>query len=284
MGYLWFAFFHPEEVPTVTPGVFRDGLLKGKVAFVTGGGSGINLGIAEQLSAAGARVVLNGRNVEKLEAAVRQLQEAGGTALAAPADVRDYAALEKAFQAAHEAYGPIDILVCGAAGNFPAPALAMSSNGFKSVMDIDVLGTFNACRASFEFLRKPGAAVINISAPQASIPMAMQAHVCAAKAGVDMLTRVLAVEWGGAGVRVNAITPGPIEDTEGMRRLAASQEVRDKLRQSLPLQRLGTKGDIASLALFLCSDAASFITGAVLVCDGGQSLLGAGAMLQALGM
>lgn len=262
-------------------GVFKDGLLAGKVAFITGGSSGINLGIAERFVKAGAKVVINGRNVEKLDAAVKGLQ-AHGTAMGVAADVRDFAAVEKAFQTAHEAYGEIDILVCGAAGNFPAPVLGMSSNGFKAVMDIDVLGTFNACRASFEHLRKPGAAIINISAPQAYLPMAMQAHVCAAKAGVDMFSRVLALEWGGSGVRVNCITPGPIDDTEGMRRLAPGEDTREKIIQALPLQRFGTKDDIAQLALFLASPAASYITGSIMVCDGGQSLLGGGVMFQAL--
>ena len=262
-------------------GVFKDGLLAGKVAFITGGSSGINLGIAERFVKAGAKVVINGRNVEKLEGAVKGLQ-AHGTAMGIPADVRDYASVEKAFQTAREAYGELDILVCGAAGNFPAPALGMSSNGFKAVMDIDVVGTFNACRAGFEHLRKPGATVINISAPQAFLPTAMQAHVCAAKAGVDMLTRVLAIEWGGAGVRVNAITPGPIDDTEGMRRLAPNEQGKQKIIQALPLQRFGKKDDIAQLALFLCSDAASYITGSIMVCDGGQSLLGGGALMAAL--
>jgi NAD(P)-dependent dehydrogenase (short-subunit alcohol dehydrogenase family) len=149
-------------------------------------------------------------------------------------------------------------------------------------MDIDVLGTFNISRAAFDHLRKPGACLINISAPQAYLPMAMQAHVCAAKAGVDMLTRVLAIEWGGSGVRVNAITPGPIDDTEGMRRLAPSEEGKHKLIQALPLQRFGKKEDISRLALFLASDAASYITGSIMVCDGGQSLLGGGALMAAL--
>lgn len=261
--------------------VFKDGLLAGKVAFITGGSSGINLGIAERFVKAGAKVVINGRNVEKLDAAVKTLQ-AHGTAMGVAADVRDYAAVEKAFQTARDAYGEIDILVCGAAGNFPAPVVGMSSNGFKAVMDIDVLGTFNACRASFEHLRKPGAAIINISAPQAYLPMAMQAHVCAAKAGVDMFSRTLAIEWGGSGVRVNCITPGPIDDTEGMRRLAPGDDVRKKLAEALPLQRFGTKDDIAQLALFLASPAASYITGAIMVCDGGQSLLGGGVLFQTL--
>ncbi|WP_426754302.1 SDR family oxidoreductase [Myxococcus sp. Y35] len=264
-------------------GVFRDGLLAGKVAFISGGSSGINLGIAEAFVKAGAKVAINGRNVEKLEGAVKSLQ-AHGTAMGVAADVRDYAAVEKALQTVREAYGELDILVCGAAGNFPAPALGMSSNGFKAVMDIDVLGTFNIARAAFEHLRKPGASIINISAPQAYLPMAMQAHVCAAKAGVDQLTRVLAIEWGGSGVRVNAITPGPIDDTEGMRRLAPSDEGRDKLAQALPLQRFGKKQDIAQLALFLASEGSAYITGSIMVCDGGQSLLGGGALMAALGM
>ena len=264
--------------------VFRNDLLKGKVAFVTGGSSGINLGIAEAFVRAGAKVVINGRNVEKLDAAVKGLQALGGTALGVAADVRDYAAVEKAFQTARDAYGELDILVCGAAGNFPAPALGMSSNGFRAVLEIDVLGTFNACRAAFEHLKKPGASVMNISAPQAYLPMAMQAHVCAAKAGVDMITRTLAIEWGGAGVRVNSIVPGPIDDTEGMRRLAPSAESHEKLRALLPLQRFGKKDDIANMALFLASPAASYVTGSLLVCDGGQSLLGSGSMMQALGV
>ena len=262
-------------------GVFRDGLLAGKVAFISGGSSGINLGIAEAFVKAGAKVAINGRNVEKLQAAVEGLQ-AHGTAMGVAADVRDFAAVSQALQKVRDAYGEFDIVVCGAAGNFPAPALGMSSNGFKAVMDIDVLGTFNISRAAFDHLRKPGACLINISAPQAYLPMAMQAHVCAAKAGVDMLTRVLALEWGGSGVRVNTITPGPIDDTEGMRRLAPSEEGKQKIIDALPLQRFGKKDDIAKLALFLASDAASYITGSIMVCDGGQSLLGGGALMAAL--
>lgn len=263
----------------MTHSTFKDGLLRGKTAFVTGGSSGINLGIATALAKAGAKVVINGRNEEKLNAAVAGLR-AHGEAMGVAADVRDPDAVERAIREAVASFGPIDVLVCGAAGNFPAPAVGMSSRGFKAVVDIDLLGSFNAARAAFDHLRKPGAVVLNVSAPQAVQPMPMQSHVCAAKAGLEMLTRCLALEWGGAGVRVNAISPGPIAGTEGMERLAPGGEARDRIAAAMPLQRLGTVDDVADAALFLCSDAARFVTGAVLACDGGQSLLGGGLVFQ----
>ncbi|MGO8969417.1 MAG: SDR family oxidoreductase [Myxococcaceae bacterium] len=257
-------------------GAFQEHLLQGQHAFVTGGTSGINLGIARRLAQAGARLSLLGRNGDRGQRAVETLQAFGAEAAFHQADVREYAALERAFREAVERWGQLDILVNGAAGNFPAPALGMSSNGFRAVVDIDLVGTFNSCRAGFEHLRQPGAAVINVSAPQAYAPAPLQAHVCAAKAGVDMLTRVLAMEWGGAGVRVNSITPGPIAGTEGMQRLAGSAEAAARLLGTVPLGRLGTTEDVAEAVLFLSSSAASFITGAVLVCDGGWSLGGLG--------
>lgn len=252
--------------------VFREGQLEGKVAVVTGGGSGINLAIAERFAEHGGKVALIGRTQEKLDAAAAGIVAHGGAAAGFASDVRDYDALSRAIAAARERFGAIDIVVCGAAGNFPALALGMSANGFKSVVDIDLLGTFNTCRAVFEHLRRPGASIVNISATQAFVPMPMQAHVCAAKAGVDMLTRTLALEWGPEGVRVNSIAPGAVDDTEGMRRLAPTNEAREYVTRMIPLKRFAKKGEIADLALFLCSDAAQFITGAVMVCDGGQSL------------
>jgi NAD(P)-dependent dehydrogenase (short-subunit alcohol dehydrogenase family) len=263
---------------------FKSGLFESKLAVITGGSSGINLRIAERFAQQGAKLGIIGRKQEKLDAAVERIKGLGGTAVGISADVRDYAALASAMSQIHDALGAFDILVCGAAGNFPAMAAAMSANGFKSVVDIDLLGTFNACRAAYEFLRKPGAAILNISAPQAFTPMPLQSHVCAAKAGVDMITRTLAIEWGAEGVRVNSIVPGPIDDTEGMKRLAANKEVRDTLTRSIPLRRFGTKDDISELAIFLASDSAAYISGAVMVCDGGQSLLGSGPWVEGLAL
>ncbi|HSG63521.1 MAG TPA: SDR family oxidoreductase [Gammaproteobacteria bacterium] len=246
-----------------------------KSVFVAGGSSGINLGIAKAFAAAGARIGILSRNTERVATAVAQLEQAGSpSALGYAADVRDPEAVAAALRAARSVNGPFDVLVSGAAGNFPALAKDLSPNGFKAVVDIDLLGTFNVLRSALELLRKPGASILNISAPQAANPMSAQAHVCAAKAGVDMLTRVLAMEWGVLGVRVNSLMPGPVAATEGMRRLAPSAEALAAVAASVPLGRLAEIDDIAQAALMLSSSSARFITGAVLPVDGGWSLGG----------
>jgi NAD(P)-dependent dehydrogenase (short-subunit alcohol dehydrogenase family) len=254
--------------------VFRERILDGRNAYVTGGTSGICLGIAEFFAQQGARVAVQGRNPEKVQAAMRTLAGHGGLVLGYSADVRDAAATGAALQSVRENWGEIDIVVCGAAGNFPAPAIGMSTNGFKSVVDIDLLGTFNTARLAWEHLRKPGASVLAISAIHGAQPYQFQAHVCAAKAGVEMLCKVLALEWGPAGVRVNAIAPGPVDGTEGMRRLAPTDEARTAVTSAVPLGRLAQIEEIAAAALFLCSEAAAYITGAVLNVDGGTALVG----------
>lgn len=243
--------------------------------LIFGGTSGINLGIAQGFAEAGANIGVVGRNVEKAEAARQTLRRGSGSAHAYSADVRDMEAVTRAFEAFTRATGPIDVLVSGAAGNFPAEALAMSSNGFRSVVEIDLIGTFHVMRAGYAHLVKPGASVINISAPQAEVAMAKQVHVCAAKAGVDMVTKTLAIEWGPAGVRVNSVIPGPIDGTEGMDRLTPTPESRDAVIQSVPMKRMGEPRDVAGACLFLGSDAARYVSGAILAADGGWLANGA---------
>lgn len=246
----------------------------GRHLFVAGGSSGINFGIAQSFARAGAHVSLISRSAEKVAAAATQLEALGTKAFGIAADVRQPEAVERALSEAHERFGPIDVLVSGAAGNFLARALDMSPNAFKTVVDIDLLGSFNVARLAYPHLRKPGAAIIQISAGQSFTPTPYQAHVCAAKAGVDMLTRVLAAEWGGEGIRINSIVPGPIADTEGIRRLAPTKETLDDMAQRVPLKRMGRVEDIGRMALFLASDWGSYITGALIPVDGGLALTG----------
>ena len=247
----------------------------GKKVFVFGGTSGINLGIAEAFAEAGATLGVASRSQDKVDAAVARLSRPGRAASGFSLDVRQPQAVAEALAAYTEQHGTIDVLVSGAAGNFPAAAMSLSPNGFKSVVDIDLLGTFHVMRAAYAHLTKPGASVISISAPQAVIPMAMQIHVCAAKAGVDMITKTLALEWGPEGIRINSVMPGPIDGTEGMARLAPSEAIRKSLLRGVPLRRMGTPGDVADACLFLGSDAARYVTGAVLPVDGGWAVAGA---------
>ena len=247
---------------------------KGCTVFVAGGSSGINLGIADAFARHGAAVAIMSRSRERIDTALAQLRAHGGAAEGYSADVRDADAVAGALKQAHARFGPIDVLVSGAAGNFLSPALGMSANGFKTVVDIDLLGTFNVLRGAHEFLRKPGASVISLSASQAFVPTPYQAHVCAAKAGVDMLTRVLAMEWGPDGIRVNSIVPGPIEGTEGIRRLAPNDAERARMTERVPLRRYGSVDDIAGIAMVLSSPLGAYITGVVLPVDGGISLSG----------
>ena len=250
---------------------FKDNLLAGKTAFIAGGTSGINLGIARRMVELGARVAVAGRNADKAQAAARSL---GGSdrAIGLSCDVRDYAATRAALEETVARFGPLDIVVSGAAGNFVAPATGMSSNGFRTVVDIDLNGTFHVFRACHDLLRRPGASLIAITAGQAVNPMMLQAHACAAKAGINQLVRVLAMEWGPGGVRVNGISPGPIAGTEGMARLAPTQEATQKRTARIPLRRYGEIAEVAESAVFLSSDSAAYITGTILDCDGGSQL------------
>lgn len=248
---------------------FKDGLLNGKVAFIAGGTSGINLGIAKRFAELGARVAVAGRDPEK---AARAVEAIGHGAKGYSCDVRDFAATRAVMEQIQGVWGPMHIVIAGAAGNFLAPAAGLSANGFKTVVDIDLLGTFNVFRGCYDLIVKPGASLIAITAGQAVKPAMLQIHACAAKAGVNQVVRVLAMEWGPEGVRVNAICPGPIAGTEGMARLAPSEAATKALTDRIPLRRYGEASEVAESAVFLSSDSAAYITGAVLDCDGGSGL------------
>ncbi|MFT3755738.1 MAG: SDR family oxidoreductase [Pseudoxanthomonas sp.] len=245
----------------------------GQHVLVFGGTTGINFGIADAFARQGANVVVVSRKPENVENAVRELQKHGGRVHGVCADVRDWDSVGKAFEEAVAQFGPLDVLISGAAGNFLCEAKDMSSNAFKVVVDIDLVGSFHVLRQAYPHLRKPGASIINITAPQSWIPMRYQAHCGAAKAGVDQLTRILALEWGADGIRVNAISPGPIDGTEGFRKLMSPDEAsRASAMAAVPMQRFGSLDDIANLALFLSSPYAGYISGALVPCDGGGAL------------
>jgi len=264
--------------------VFAKGIVAGQAALVTGGGSGIGAGIALRLAEQGAKVALLGRKLDKLERVAAQIAAAGGVALPLVADVRYYEDVEAALKQLSDRFGRLDVVVNSAAGNFLSPAAALSSNGFKAVIDIDLVGTFNTTRAAFEMLSARGGSVVSITATQAFVPTPLQCHAGAAKAGIAKLTADLALEWGPMKIRVNAVAPGPIADTEGMRRLASADEAAQKRFQSaMPLGRWGTVREIADAVLFLVSPAGAFITGTTLVVDGGQSLIGSSGFMDLLG-
>jgi peroxisomal 2,4-dienoyl-CoA reductase len=247
---------------------FDPNLLKDRVALVTGGGTGICRGIALAFARHGCHVAITSRKMEHLEPTVDELRGIGVRALARAADVRDPVAVGETVAAAVAELGRLDILINGAAGNFVCLAENLSPNGFGTVVDIDLKGTFNASRAALPHLKARGGSVINISATLPYLGTMGQSHAAAAKAGIDSLTRTLAVEWGPLGIRVNGIAPGPIDGTEGVRRLT-SEASREQAVRTCPMGRLGTTDDIANAALYLCSDAASYVNGVTLVVDGG---------------
>jgi peroxisomal 2,4-dienoyl-CoA reductase len=255
----------------MTTSPFRPDILKGKVAFITGGGSGINFGVAKALASHGADIAIMGRREDVLQHACQELSKLGVRTFYKSGDVRNPESCQAAIEETVNALGQLDILVNGAAGNFLCPPEVLSPNGFKSVVDIDLIGTFNMCRYAYKHLRESKGLILNISATLHYVGTPFQAHVSAAKAGVDALTINLAAEWGPEGIRVCGIAPGPIGDTEGMRRLAPG-ETGEKMKKEIPLRRFGETAEIGMAAVFLASSAASYITGETLVVDGGQWL------------
>jgi peroxisomal 2,4-dienoyl-CoA reductase len=247
---------------------FAPSLLAGRAALVTGGGTGICRGIALALASVGCHVAISSRSAEHLEGTAAEIAATGVRSLAVAGDVRKADDVVRVVSATVDTFGSLDILVNGAAGNFVARAEDLSPNGFGTVVDIDLKGTFNMSRAAFPHLRARGGVILNISATLQLLGTVGQSHAAAAKAGVDSLTRTLAAEWGPSGIRVNGLAPGPVDGTEGVRRLV-TDAARATIARQCPLGRMATIDEVASAAVFLCSDASAFVTGVTLVIDGG---------------
>ena len=266
--------------------------------MITGGGSGIGLGIAELLGALGARVVLASRKADILGAAAARSRVRGGCAIA-PLDVRDPELVGRTVAQVVQEHGRIDLLVNNAAGNFYAPSATLSPNAWRSVVEIDLYGTFYCSQAVAPVMRAQGGGrIVNISMTLHYRGWPQMAHATAAKAGVDALTRTLAVEWAPWKIRVNGVAPGPIPTdgvSEGIcsardiagggscRRYGARRSARgrcirveraldDYAKRAIPLGRWGRPRDIANAVAFLASSAGDWITGAIFVVDGGEWL------------
>lgn len=254
---------------------WKPDLFKGKVVFVTGGAGTICRVQTEAMVLLGANAAIVGRNAAKTEKAAREIEQLRPGAKVVPlgnVDVRDVHLLVAAAKETVDKLGRIDFVIAGAAGNFLSDFNHLLANAFKLVILIDLLGSYNTVKATFEELRRNKGAILFVSATLHYYGVPFQSHVGAAKAGVDALSNALAVELGPLGIRSNCIAPGMIDGTEGMARLTPPGA--DPLEKKVPLQRLGTTRDIAEATVFLFSPAADYVSGTVQVVDGGAWHLG----------
>jgi peroxisomal 2,4-dienoyl-CoA reductase len=259
----------------VKKSVWKPDIFAGKVVFVTGGAGTICKVQTEALVLLGANAAIIGRNQKKTDEAAEQLSKLrpGAKVISCPnVDVRDVNSLKQAVDKTVAQLGRIDFVIAGAAGNFLSDFNHLSSNAFKSVVSIDLLGSYNTVKACFEELKKSKGSILFVSATLHYYGIPFQVHVGAAKAGVDALSNALATEFGPLGIRSNCIAPGTIGGTEGVSRLVKNL---DSSRKKIPLQRLGTTQDIAESTVFLFSPAGDYITGTTLVVDGGSWHMGA---------
>ena len=265
-----------------TTAIFRPDLLAGKVALVTGGGTGIGFGIAACLARAGANVAIASQSAEHLDLAAERLRAHGTKITAVPANVRDAESVRQMVERIAAEHGRLDLLVNNAAGNFYAPSATLSPNGWRAVIETDLYGTFYSCQAVHPLMKAQGGGrIVSISMTLHYRGWPLMAHATAAKAGVDALTRTLALEWAADGITVNAVAPGPIP-TEGVRKAFTPPpgqsidlfQIEERAARAIPLRRLGTPEDIGQMVTYLATPAADWITGAIFVVDGGAWLAG----------
>ena len=258
---------------------FASGLFAGTVVAITGGGSGIGRRTAIRFAELGASVSLCGRRLEQLQETKALVEAAAltrgqpGRCVVASADVKQPDTLAAWRDATLEAFGAVDVLVCNAGANFLAPAAAISPNGFATVIGTVLLGTWNTIHAFFPHLsERPRSSIVMMAATNGYTASPLMAHSGAGKAGMLNLTQTLAVEWASAGIRVNAVAPGPVFTEGANARLWADDDARRRVEASVPLGRMGSDHDCADAVLFLSSPAAQFITGTTLTVDGGNFL------------
>jgi peroxisomal 2,4-dienoyl-CoA reductase len=259
--------------------VFRVDVLRGRTALVTGGGTGIGFGIAACLARAGADVAIASRKPEHLQAGARELETHGTRILPVECNVREPESVHRAVEQATRGLGRLDILVNNAAGNFYAPSATLSPNAWRAVVETDLYGTMHCCQAVYPIMKEQGGGrIVSISMTLHYRGWPLMAHATAAKAGVDALSRTLAVEWAPDGIRVNVVAPGPIP-TEGVKRAFSHPaggtgffDADAYAKRAIPLGRWGTPEDIGQMVTYLASPAGEWITGAIFVVDGGAWL------------
>jgi NAD(P)-dependent dehydrogenase (short-subunit alcohol dehydrogenase family) len=246
--------------------------LKNQVAVVTGGSSGIGFAIAETLMSAGVRVAIVNRKIEAGKQAVTHLRELGGEAMAFSADVSKVDEMEAMGEAVEAKMGPIDILVNSAGINIRRKAVEFELTEWQQILDINLTGTFLACRAvGRRMMERRRGRIVNISSIGSAIGLTDRAPYCASKGGVSQLTKVLAIEWAPYGMTVNAIGPGYMR-TPFISELLKDLDFQNKVRNQVPLQRVGETRDLAGIVLVLCSKAGAYITGQTIYVDGGWSI------------
>jgi len=251
--------------------VFRPDLFAGKVAVITGGGSGIGKAIARELVELGARVVIAARKEERLLEAAAEI---GGDAQVATTvcNIRDEEQVRAMFEFTLDRFGAIDFLVNNAGGQFPSPAGLIRTKGWNAVIETNLTGTFLCCREAFGlWMEEHGGSIVNIVADMFRGFPGM-AHTGAARAGVDNITKSLAVEWAHLGVRINSVAPGTIHSSGIETYDPAFQQVFYSMADNIPAQRLGTEEEVSAAVMFLLSPAAAFVTGETMRVDGGGSL------------
>lgn len=254
--------------------MFERDSFEGKTVLITGGGTGIGREVATTFARHGARVGVAARREEPLEAVVEEIRESGGEASWRTVDIREEDRVQECVDGFWEEWGRIDVLVNNAGANFMSPAAAMSPNGWRTIVDINLNGTFLMSRAVGQKMiaEGEGGRIVNMSATNANRGSPMIAHSGASKAGINSLTESLAVEWGPAGITVNAILPGPVMTEGSKERLWGDEELVEEICEQIPLGRFATPEDIAPLVMFLASPMGGFINGALIPCDGGDRL------------